>query len=178
MNMEENKSSFMKSSLYWGVILGVVLIIYSLLLYFVDLSYEKWVSWISYVIFIGGIIISTISYRNNELGGTITYGQALGFGTMVILFAAVISAIYSFIFMQFIDPGSIDKILQMAEEQMIERGIPEDQIEMGLEMQRKFMKPWLISLISVPGSVLFGFIFTLITSIFIQKKKAEIPFEN
>jgi hypothetical protein len=176
--MEEKKPKFLKSSLYWGVILGVVLIIYSLLLYFVDLSLEKWVQWVSYIIMIGGIVLATINYRNTELGGAISYGQALGFSTMVILFASLLSAIYTFVFMQFIDPGFVEKILQMTEQQLIDKGMSTEQIDMTVEMQRKFMKPWLISLISIPGTVFFGFLFSLITSIFLKKKAAEITFEN
>jgi hypothetical protein len=177
--MEEKKPSFLKSSIYWGVILGIVLIIYSLLLYFVDLSLEKWVSWVSYLIFLGGIILATVNYRNTELGGSITYGQALGFGTMVVLWASILSAIYTFVFMQFIDPGFAEKILQMTEKQLTEKGgMTDEQIEMTLDFQRKFMKPWLIAIVSVPSSVFFGFILSLFTSIFIKKKPAEIPFES
>jgi len=176
--MEEKKPNFLKSSLYWGVILGVVLIIYSLLLYFVDLSLEKWVQWVSYAIMIGGIVLATINYRNTELGGAITYGQALGFGTMLILVASILYAIYNFVFMQFIDPGFSEKMLQMAEEQLVDRGMSTEQIDMAIEMQRKIMKPWLISLISIPGNVFFGFLFSLVTSIFVKKKAAEITFES
>jgi hypothetical protein len=176
--MEEKKSTFWKSTVYWGGILGIVLIIYSLLLYFLDLSLETWVSWISYLIYIGGILYASISYRNTEMGGVITYGQALGFGTVVAVIASIISSVYSYIFMEFIDPGMVEKMLQMAEEKLIESGMPEDQIDMVIEMQRKFMKPWLMSLIAIPASSFFGFIFALITSIFVQKKAAEIPFEN
>lgn len=176
--MEEQKPSLMKSALTWGIILGIALIIYSMLMWFLDLSLEKWVSWVSYVIMIGGVILATISYRDNSLNGTMTYGQALGFGVLMLLFASIISAIYSYIFLSFIDPGFIDKILQMTEEQLIEKGMSDDQIDMAIEMQRKFMKPIIMALMSIPSYTFMGLIISLITSIFLKKKAAEISFDE
>jgi len=176
--MEEQKPSLMKSSLYWGVILGIALIIYSMLMWFLDLSLEKWVSWVSYIIMIGGIILGTKNYRDNSLNGSITYGQAVGFGVMMLLFASVVSAIYSYIFLSFIDPEFINKILQMTEDQLIEKGMPDNQIEMAIEMQRKFMKPVIMALMSIPSYTIVGLIISLITSIFLKKKPAEISFDE
>jgi hypothetical protein len=176
--MEEKKPSLLKNALYWGVIMGVILIIYSLIMYFLDLSLEKWVNWISYIFIIAILIFATINYRDKELGGAMTYGQALGFGILTILFAQIINGVYSYIFMKFIDPGIIDKILAMQEDEMIKKGIPEDQIENAMEMVKKFMTPLIINVIAIPVSTFFGFVITLITSIFLQKKPIEIQLES
>lgn len=176
--MEEQKPSLWKNALNWGVILGIALIIYSLLMWFLDLSLEKWVSWISYLIMIGGIILGTKSYRDNNLNGAITYGQALGFGVLMLLFASFVSAIYSYIFFAFIDPEFVNKMLQMVEEQLLERGMPDEQIEMAIEMQRKFMKPVIMALMTIPTYTFVGLIISLITSIFLKKQPAEISFEE
>jgi len=176
--MEENKSSLWKNALNWGVIMGIVLIIYSLLMFFLDLSLEQWVGWVSYVFMIGILILATINYRDKAMGGVLSYGQALGFGVVVILFASIINAIYFYVFVEYIDPEFINKMLAMGEEKMIEQGIPEEQIELGIEMQKKFMKPIVMSLISIPTTVFMGLIFSLITSIFLKKTQPEIQFNE
>jgi len=176
--MEEKKSTLMKNALNWGLTLGIGLIIYSLIMYFLNLSIEKWVGWLSYIIVVAVVVIGTINYRDKELGGYMTYGQALGFGILVILFAQIINAIYNYIFMKFIAPEIIEKMISIQEEEMIKRGIPEAQIEQGMGMVKKFMTPLFINLIAIPITVFFGFIITLITSIFLQKKSSENPFEN
>lgn len=176
--MEEQKPSLWKSALNWGVILGIALIIYSLLMWILDLSLEQWVSWVSYIIMIGGIVLGTKSYRDNILNGAISYGQALGFGVLMMLFASIIAAIYSYIFFAFIDPEFVNKMLQMVEEQLLERGMPDEQIEMAIEMQRKFMKPVIMALMTIPTYTFIGLIISLITSIFLKKKPAEIAFEE
>lgn len=176
--MEQNKPSLWKNALYWGLIMGIVLIIYSLIMFFLNLSLEKWVNWLSYIFIIAVLVVGTINYRDKELGGVMSYGQALGFGVLVILFATLINAIYSFIFMKYIDPEIIERMLTMQEEEMIKRGIPDAQIEQGMGMVKKFMTPLMINLFAIPVSVFFGFIISLITSIFLQKKPAQINYNN
>ncbi len=173
----EKDTNIWKNSMNWGLIVGIVLIIYSLLMYFLGLSLEKWVGYLSYLLILGGIIYSTIQYRDNILGGSITYGKALGFGTLVILFAAIVSAVYAYLFYAYIDPEMINKILEMTEEEMVNKGVSDEQIEMALEMQSKFMKPWLMALFSIPSLTFMGFIFSLFTSIFLKKEVESNPFD-
>jgi hypothetical protein len=176
--MEENKPNVLKNALYWGGIMGMALIIYSLIMFFLNLSLSTWVNWLSYIIIIAILIIGTINYREKELGGILTYGQALGFGFLTILFAAVISSVYNYISMTYIDPGIIDRMLAMQEDNMIKQGVPEEQIEQGMNMVKKFMNPLIINIFAIPVTAFFGLIITLITSIFLQKKPAEINYSN
>ena len=175
--MEKN-TNIWKNAMNWGLIVGVVMVIFSLIMYFLGLSLEKWVGYISYLIMIAGIVYATIQYRDNVLDGSISYGKALGFGTLVIMFASILSGLYAYVFYAYIDPEMITKMLEMAEEEMVNKGIPDEQIEMAIEMQSKFMKPGLMSLLSIPSLTLIGFIISLITSIFLKKEKVNNPFED
>ena len=174
----ENKPNVWKNALNWGVIVGVVLIIYSILMYFLDLSLEKWVSWVSYIILIGGIVYGTIQYRDNVLGGSITYAQALGFGVLISLFAAILSGIYSYVFFTFIDPDFIEKIIVHTQDEMLKQGLSEDQVEQAMEMQKGFMKPGVLVAISIPMLTFMGFVFSLITSIFLKKEGTKEVFDD
>ena len=75
-----------------------------------------------------------------------------------------------FIFFKFIDVDAIEKALLIKEQDMYSQGTPEEQIEMSMEIARKFATPFSSSI----GSVFFytglGFLFSLITSAFIKKK--------
>ena len=173
----ENKPNVWKNGLNWGVITGLVTIIYSTLMYFLGLNLESWTGWISYIILIGGIVYGTIQYRDNVRGGTISYAQALGFGVIIALVVAIISAIYSLV-LSVIDPGIIDQILEKAQEEMLKQGLSDDQVEQAIEMQKKFMSPGIIAAMIVPGMTFMGFIFSLITSIFLKKEDTSVNFDN
>ena len=83
--------------------------------------------------------------------------------------AAVVSTLFFIVLIKVIDTGYMDRIMQVAEEQMYEKGMPEEQIAMGIGIAKKMM------LIILPiGTVFISLIVSLITSIFV--KKAESPF--
>ncbi|MGE0088964.1 MAG: DUF4199 domain-containing protein [Bacteroidales bacterium] len=164
------KSTFWKSSVTSGVILGIVLVIYSVLLYILDLNMNKSIGYISNLFIIVGLWWFTKSYRDNNLGGNITYGQALGYAMVIVVVAAIISSIYSYIFIKFIDPSVIDKGMAMAEEEMIKQGMSDDQIEMAQSMSKKIMSPGLMNIMGFIGTVVIGFIIALITSAVVKKE--------
>ncbi len=167
--MNEN-STFWKSSITNGVILAIVLIIYSVLLYILDLSTNKSLGYITYLFLIVGLWWFTKSYRDNNLGGNISYGQALGYATIIIVVAALISSIYSYVFLKYIDPSLIDKMAALGEEEMLKQGMSDEQIEMTQSMSKKFMKPGLMNIMGFLGTVLIGFIIALITSAIVKKE--------
>ena len=80
--MEEKKSSFIQQTFTAGLLLGIILVVYSLLMYFLDMSTNKYVGWISYVIIAVGIYYLQLQHRNKDLNGFMSYGQALGFAVM------------------------------------------------------------------------------------------------
>ena len=168
--MEEKSTSVFKVGLTNGIILGLALIIYSALLYVLDLNLNKYLGNVSFLIMIAVIIYGTISYRTNTLNGNMSYGQALGLAIIIIVFGALLSSIYEYIFITIIDPGHLDKVLAAAEEQLLQQGLSDDQIEMALSIQKKMMKPFIVSIIAFFGMVFIGFIISLITSAFLKKE--------
>lgn len=64
----------------------------------------------------------------------------------------------------------------MAEEQLVTQGkLPEEQIEMAIQMVSKFQSPMILLVMGIFGGALAGLIISLITSIFTQKRPAD-PF--
>ena len=168
--MQENKSIFWKNSMNFGAIVGLAFIIYEVLLFVLGLSESTTAGYLNYVILIAGIFIGTKQFRDNYNNGLISYANALGSGTLISLFASIILAFYMYIFMEFIDPDALDKIMILAEEKLIDRGMPDDQIEAAIEINKKFMTPTVVAIWTVPTFTFFGFLFALITSAILKKE--------
>ncbi|MCD4833472.1 MAG: DUF4199 domain-containing protein [Bacteroidales bacterium] len=168
--MEEKSTLKFKVSLVNGIILGLALIVFSVLLYIFDLNLKSYMNWFNYLIIVGIVVYATKTYRDNNLNGYMTYGQALGLGTLILVFGVLISNIYNYIFMTVIDPDYLSKMLVMIEEKLLEKGMSDDQIEMVLSMQRKMLTPLIASLSDFAGKSIFGFIIILITSAFLKKE--------
>ena len=170
--MEENNKSVLQPSLMYGIYLGFALIVYSLLLFLLDVDQESWLKWISYVIMAGGLFWAMVSIRDKELGGYATYGKAFGIGFWTALFAAIISGFFTYIYVIYIDPGLIDEILLKAEESMLEGNpnISDDQLETALMWTERMTSPVMITVWAFVANVIFGTILSLIIAIFAKRE--------
>jgi hypothetical protein len=168
--MEDKNSNQLKYAMTYGAIIGLILVVYSVLLYLTGMTFNRSMGLIQYVVLIGGIYLGTKAYRDKALSGYIKYGKALLFGLIISIFVGIITIFFNFIMLRYIDPGLIDKYMAIMEEQFQNsRFIPADQMDEMLERSRESMT----AIWSLPVGVfvfsLFGFVFSLITSAFLKK---------
>ena len=166
----ENKVSVWKANLNNGIILGLAGVVFSLVMWFMDQTLNKSLGYIWLLVLLVALYFLIKSYRDNQLKGFITYGQSLGAGVVIMLYYSVISAVFAFILYKFIDPGLIDKMLAMAEQTMVDKGIPEAAMEQGLKVQQKLMTPAFIAGSSIFSTMFMGTILSLLVSIFTRRE--------
>jgi hypothetical protein len=159
-----------KANLNSGLILGLIGLVYSLLMYFLDLTFNQYQGYIFYVIQVVALFYLIKSYRENYNNGFISYGQAVGTGVIISVYAAIISAIFVYILYAVIDPGLVTKQLVFIEETLVKRGLTQAQIDTAMNIQAKMIKPAIMAPISVFGGVLWGAILSLIVAIFVRKE--------
>lgn len=171
--MEQNASSIWKSSITYGVYLGILLILMSVVYYVTGNTFASSAQWVSYALMIGGVVFAQLGYKK-VLGGTMTYGQALGVGVLTMLFASIISSIYTYLLYSVIDPSLQEQMRIFTEEKIIQQGnVPDEQLDMAIEVATKFQKPALMAIFGVLGGTFIGLIISLITAIFTQKKPTD-----
>lgn len=172
------KRTQVKVAMTYGAMYGLASSIIYLIFYFAGAEFDnKAPQWIGYLILIGTLFAGIKSYRDQDSGGFLSYGRSLGTGVLIGLFGGIITGFFTVIMFTVIDPGLSEKIIEKAQQDMIERGgMSEDQIEMGMSWTRKFMSPVVLFFFSILGSVFMAFIFSLIISIF--TKKEQPPFQG
>jgi hypothetical protein len=166
----EEKVNPWKSNLTNGLILGLVGIMYSLVMYFMDLILNPTQGYIYIVVQVIILFFLLKSYRDNIMHGQITYGQSVGAGVIIFLYSSILTAIFSYVLYTVIDPGLVAKQLAMAEQGMVDKGLPQAQIDAGLAFTAKIMKPAIMSVWSIVISMIWGTIVSLLISIFIRKE--------
>lgn len=174
--MEKQTPSKTKSALNFGAVLGFALMILSLLTYVFELYENQWFGSLTWVVLIIGIIMGVKKYRDENLGGYISYGQALGYGVLLTFFASIIVAFINFIYLGYVDDGFITYSLEKSETEMYEAGTPDEAIEQAMGFTRKIMSPGVLSIIGIFMTTFIGFIISLIAAAFL-KKEAD-PFEE
>ena len=165
------ENTFLRSTMTMGLITGLALIIYTLLLYATNnlLRQNFLLSVLNYIILIIGIVVGTRSYRDQALGGYISYGKALGYGVVVCVFTGIVFGIFTYLLYEVIDPGLMEKNIKIIQEEMLKSGMPADQVESMSELQRQFRSPFMMLIGSIFSYSLLGLIFSLITSAFLKK---------
>jgi hypothetical protein len=166
----EQKVSVWKANLSNGLILGLAGIVYSLIMYFLDLSLNKTQVYIFILIQVALLFFMLKSYRDNVLHGNITFGQSVGAGVIICLYYAILMAIFNYILYAIIDPGLVVKQLALAEEAMIKKGAPQEVIDAGMAFSAKIMKPAVLAISGIFFLMIWGTILSLIVSIFIRKE--------
>src|SRR5665647_1670327 len=150
----EQKSTFWKSAMIYGLYIGIVLTLYSVILYVAGQSTNKSLGYASIIMYAVCIVLAQIHYRDHELKGVISYGQAVGFAAAAMLFSGIITALYTLIIFK-IDPGMLDQIKSVQEEAMLKQGLTEDQIEQAMTIASKMMTPGWMSMMSILSAVLY-----------------------
>ncbi len=175
-NMEDTpRPGMAKTAITYGLLIGVLLIVIQLVFYFAGIMTSMYSAWISYAVILGGIILATKAYRDEVRGGFISYGQALGFGTLTVLFTSVVVGVYIFIFYKFIDPGVINIFIEAAEEKMLDvnPNMTDAELDAALAISQRLMKPGFMAFSTIFNYTFIGFVMSLITSIFMKKNNPE-----
>ena len=167
--MEENVNVW-KTNLNNGLIMGLVGIVYTLIIYFLNLTFNQYQGIVFYIIQIVLVYFLLKTYRDNFMHGQITYGQSVGAGVIIYLYYAIIMAIFTYILYTVIDTGLVTKQLAFFEQKMVDKGTPQAAIDAAMSMQTKIMKPAIMAPLSIFGTMFLGVIITLLVSIFIKKE--------
>ena len=160
-----------------GLYMGLGLILNSVLFYVNGNPFVPATGYVAYVIIIAAIVWTMYSFRKNDPEAGLSYGRALGLGTLTSLFASLILAFFTYVLFKIVDKTLIEKFLVFLEEQLIKSGIKDNQIDLVMPMYKKMMTPLTYSLSQVFSITLWGFIFSLIISLFF-KKESDNPFHG
>lgn len=171
--MENQQKPTSKITLHFGVILGIISILISVIIYALGMQYDQdWKTGTIGIIAMVVIIFLGIKKLKEFNDGYLTLGQALKTGVGIALIGSIISVTYSLIFMNFIEPDFLENMLAKTEVQMIEKfpNFSDEQIDQQIDMMRKFSTPAISSAFGLIGNLFFGFVISLISG-FIQKNE-------
>jgi hypothetical protein len=170
--MEEKKPI---SHIVAGLIIAAILVVYSIVINYMDLSQNQSLGWISYCILLGGLILFVNMYgkaKNNQ----VTFGNLFSYGFKATAIITLIMVVFIVIFFMAF-PEFKDKIVESAREGMEKQGkMTDDQIDQGMAMfERNFI------LFSAGGALFMYLVLGAIGSLIgaaITKKQPRSPFEQ
>lgn len=171
MESEDNKNSIYKNAANYGLILGLAIVIYTLILHFLGAGQNRFAGWATFVFTAVAVYVGTKSFRDKMQEGYISFGKALGSGMLIVVFASLIQSVFTYIFFAYLSPESMQDMFVAMEEAMLETGTPEDQIEMSVEMMKSFTSPMSLAITGIFTSAFVGLIISLVIAAFVKNEK-------
>ncbi|NGX84907.1 MULTISPECIES: DUF4199 domain-containing protein [Aequorivita] len=175
--MENQTASLKKIALNFGVLLALLSIVLQVISFVLDAHIDRpwWLTILQLVISIGVLVYGIKAFKNDN-AGFLTIAQALKTGLAISLVAGIISVIFNYIFINYIDPDFIQKTLDFSREQMITDfpNMTQEQIENSLEISAKFMTPTIMSAMGILATLFFGFIISLVAGMILKKNPPQL----
>lgn len=167
------KPSTARIAIKWGIINGLISIVLYLIMYNTSLWQNTWLSFtLGMAVSITLLYLAIKEFKQSN-NGYLKIGEGMGVGILTTAVGAVISTLFQLVYVKFIDTTFYEKQLNMIEEQYIERGMSEEQIEMMLSQVEKFNNSGLTFVFGVLIALIIGAVLSLIIAA-IMKKEAPV----
>ena len=159
----------------YGLIMALIAILYFVVMNVAGVDMTQGIGrWGSFLFYIAIIVLGQKNYKDNG-NGFISYGEGMGITFWISLITSVISSIFTYVYIKFIDSGFVKQMMEKQEEAMADRGMSQDQIDQAMKIASKFMTPEMLFVFGLIGGFLMILVVGLIITIFTQKKNPEMP---
>ncbi|MCP3929159.1 MAG: DUF4199 domain-containing protein [Bacteroidetes bacterium] len=169
--VDPSNVSIWPTALRYGLIGGLVMIIFSLIMILTGLNFSmQWLTSVGSLVIFGAILyFAMVKHRDEDLGGYLKYGRALGLGVATAIIIGVLSVIFNYVYMEFVDPSLMETALEMSRERLEAQGMEDEQIDQAMSMSEKFMSPGAMAIMGLLFNAFFGFIASLIVGAIAKK---------
>lgn len=154
----------------YGLYLGIASIAYSLVIFYGGFIGNKVFNYLGYLIVIAFIVLGLKYYRDKVNNGVMSYSQGLGIGVLISLIGSLVSSVFSYVLMSFIDTSLHQVVSDMAMEEALKGGVPEAQIDQVQSMVEIFTSPGAMFAMGLFFGVLGGFVVSLIAAAIFKKE--------
>ncbi len=172
--METQQASLKKIAINYGLMLSLITIAVSVIVYVMGMTYDQpwWQSAINFIA-MTAIIVYAIKAFKADNGGFLSLGEALKVGLAIALVAGLIGSVFTYIFVEFIEPNFVENMLIVTQERMIEQNpsMTEEQMDMAMGMTEKMLSPTIMIAIGIIASLFFGFIISLIAGLIMKQPR-------
>ncbi len=160
----------------WGIIWGVLSCIITTVQHMFLLEPYAFYLAIFFIQFVLGLVFYCVAgiQQRKAMGGYITFKDAFQAIFVVIVISSIITAIYSFVYFKWIDPGVMDQLKEQTLSSMEKWGAPTDSIDEAAENFDKGKDGSVgTMLLNLCKGLIISSIFGFICAAIVKKKKPE-----
>lgn len=169
----ETKPSIYAVAIKYGLLTGLLYVVFATISYLTESYGNFFVALlVSVVISVIGIVLALKEFRKQN-DGLMSYGQGLGLGIMVSIIAGIISGLFSMLYIQFIDPGMPEKLVDATMEQMAAFGVDDSMLDSQREEIMASFTPLKQLTSAITNAFFSGLLLSLIIAAVMKHKRPE-----
>ncbi len=149
------KQVLRKHVLSYGIVLGITLSVVELLAFFMGMLFSPIVSNIFLIIVMLSVLLAVKKYRDTEMTGFISFGEAFLVGLFICIIAGIIWAIYRFV-QYSLAPYLVEEILYQNLESFKNSQMDKQFIEQIEKASKLFITPIFLAVQTLVVNMTFG----------------------
>jgi hypothetical protein len=172
----------MNTNFFYGLILAVINIVFSLVMFFAGYQTDKIAEgqrlsqFFPLVVCIVVLVLGMRAVREESKDKSLSYGRGVGSGVLITLYSSLIGAVYTFIHLTFVNTNYADYMIDFLRKgEWARKGLSETQMDAAEKFTRFIFKPAILSISSIIMWMFFGTVFVLIIAIFMRRKPVLTP---
>jgi ethanolamine transporter EutH len=164
-----------KVILVLGLVAGIIQAFAGVVMYVAGVYFSAWSMLVTAVVLILCIVVGTRWYRNNMLGGTLTYSQALVIGVVISVSTGIVYALYNVVSISFFYPNFLTDMIQDGVARIQSSGLSSEQTsELVAAMKRDATIPKIALGNLIRLSIIGAILSTIIAIVLRRKASSEV----
>lgn len=165
----------MNTKLFYALVWTFSGIVFQLILFFSGLQTENLATG-QYVSYLGMLIAAVVLWlgikavRDERPERTLGYGQRVGAGVLISLYAGLMSAVYTWFHFKFINVNFADYMISITRAKWAARGMAPSQMDVAEKVTSTMLTPEVQAVLTPIITVLLGLVLSLIIAAFLDSK--------
>jgi len=177
--MEELEIRPNKTVFKWAALVALIMILLIYVFYFADVDQKSFLNYVSYLPFLGGLVMAVKTHRDAELGGYISFGRAFSTGFRYSSLLSIFMGLFMLVYFKWLNPEVLEQGLNEAENQMLDQGKSSSEIDTAMGLARSWGPYFaalgtsiMYTLTGAVASLVFAYIFKREKPIFESSEEA------
>lgn len=161
----------MKTEVRYGLYYGGFSILWVLVMYVTELNRSGAANYLNLVTMLAMVllIVNMVNEKKSENEGFINFSTIFKGGLIIGSLGGVISSLFYFVYLKFIDVNMIEYLKQKMISDMEKQGLPDKVIDQAISQSNMFMNPNALVLTGVLGSIFVAVVISLIIAGIMKK---------
>ncbi|MFZ6013872.1 MAG: DUF4199 domain-containing protein [Bacteroidota bacterium] len=167
--MNESTTTPARLGFNYGLLFGVIMIIIFILQQFIPGMTPSNLSIVNLIVLGAGLIIVPVILKKQN-SGNLTFSQGVGSNSMVILISTVVSALFIYLYVKFVDDFYLEALKESRLE-ALKGKVSEEQAEQIIARSGGFFSAEFIMIPLLISKFVIGFVFTFIVVAILSKRQ-------